>query len=241
MPKVELIYDADCPNIKETRAQLLCSFKKAGLTPRWQEWERSAPESPEYVKHYGSPTILINGQDIERNLKQSDGSNCRLYKNQEGKLKGVPSLEMITAFLLRNKTEKTSSVSPNSKQAGGVRRALAILPGVGAAFLPKLICPACWPAYAGFLSSLGLGFINYTPYLLPLTILFLIVAVGALGYGAKKRWGYGPFILGMIASLTMVLGKFVFSIDGALYGGGCSLGRSINVECLAKKEGGEMS
>lgn len=102
---------------------------------------------------------------------------------------------------------------------GSWRGRAAILPTIGLALLPKLTCPACWPAYAGVLSSLGLGFVNYSPYLLPLTALFLILAVASLGFGAKKRRGYGPLVLGTIAALMLLVGKFVFAIEGALYGG----------------------
>ncbi|KAF0218625.1 MAG: putative Thioredoxin [Geobacteraceae bacterium] len=60
---------------------------------------------------------------------------------------------------------------PCSETAGGGkigwRGMAAMLPGIGLAFLPKLACPACWPAYAGVFSSLGLGFVNYNPYLSP--------------------------------------------------------------------------
>jgi hypothetical protein len=38
------------------------------------------------------------------------------------------------------------------------RQAWLALPGVGASLFPKLACPLCWPAYAGLLSSVGLGF-----------------------------------------------------------------------------------
>jgi mercuric ion transport protein len=40
------------------------------------------------------------------------------------------------------------------------RRTVAILPGIGVSLMPKLICPLCWPAYAGLLSAVGLGFLS---------------------------------------------------------------------------------
>lgn len=49
---------------------------------------------------------------------------------------------------------------------------LSALPAIGIAVLPKLTCAACWSIYSGLLSSLGLGFVNYTHYLLPLTVFF---------------------------------------------------------------------
>jgi hypothetical protein len=93
------------------------------------------------------------------------------------------------------------------------------LPAVGLALLPKLTCAACWPAYAALLSSLGIGFVDYTPYLLPLTATFLVLTVAMLAYRAANRRGYAPFVLGIVASAVVLVGKFVLDSDLALYGG----------------------
>lgn len=92
------------------------------------------------------------------------------------------------------------------------------MPGVGVAMLPKLACPLCWPAYAGLLSSLGLGFLISTAYLLPLTIGFLILALAALAFRATKRRGYGPFLLGLIAGVCVLVGKFLWESNPMTYG-----------------------
>jgi hypothetical protein len=73
------------------------------------------------------------------------------------------------------------------------KQSLAMIPGVGISLLPKLTCPFCWPAYAGLLSSVGLGFRISAEYLLPVTAAFLVVAVGALALRANQRHGYWPF------------------------------------------------
>jgi hypothetical protein len=85
--------------------------------------------------------------------------------------------------------------------------ALAV-PGVGMSMLPKVICPVCSPAYAAVLSSLGLGFLVSTTYLLPVTVAFLAVAVGALAFRASSRRGLRPFGIGVIAASGVVAGKF---------------------------------
>jgi mercuric ion transport protein len=89
---------------------------------------------------------------------------------------------------------------------------------MGTAILPKSVCPACWPAYTGLLSSLGLGFINDTPYLLPVTAGFLMV-VASLGYGAKARPGYTPPLLGLLAAVMMITGKCIVVSDWTVSGG----------------------
>jgi len=56
---------------------------------------------------------------------------------------------------------------------------LALLSFLASAFaaLPILTCPACWPFYAGLLSTLGLSFVDYTPFLLPMTSFLLVIAL----------------------------------------------------------------
>ena len=86
---------------------------------------------------------------------------------------------------------------------------LLAAPGIGLSLMPKIACPACWPAYAGLLSSIGLGFlIPNAKYLLPLTAAFLVLAVGMLAFRARRRHGYVPFALGTLAASLILLGKF---------------------------------
>jgi hypothetical protein len=219
MPTVELIYGLDCPNVKGARGQLLRAFADAGLPPRWQEWDRGAPESPAHVRAYGSPTILINGKDVTGPSPSEGASCCRIYLDENGQFQGVPSVEAIASVLLRAKEGVSSDTGAAAVPRSSWRKALAVLPGTGAALLPNLTCPACWPAYAGLLSAFGLGFIDYTPYLFPLTVLFMILALASLGYRAKDRLGYKPFVIGILAAVTVTTGKFVFFFDPAVYGG----------------------
>ena len=65
-----------------------------------------------------------------------------------------------------------------------------------------------WPFYSGIVSSVGLGFLISTKYLLTLTIAFLILTFGALAYHAKQRRGYGPFGLGIVGAVAVLIGKF---------------------------------
>jgi hypothetical protein len=58
----------------------------------------------------------------------------------------------------------------------------------------------CWPAYAGLLSTLGLGFLISTAYLATLTAAFLALAVGSLAFRASRRRGFAPFWLGFVAA-----------------------------------------
>lgn len=219
MPRVELVYDADCPNVEAARSQLRLALAQAGQAPQWGEWERSDPAAPPYVRRYGSPTILVDGRDVAGGAP-TDANCCRLYHGENGRLQGVPSAETIAAAL--RQAAPTDVAAPHA--SGGLLAWLALIPACTAAIVPNLACPACWPAYAGILSSLGLGFLvpflMQTKYLLPLTMLALLVAVAALAFRARHRRGYGPLLVGLVGAALVVAGKFVLAeSDSAVLAG----------------------
>jgi hypothetical protein len=98
------------------------------------------------------------------------------------------------------------------------KQSLVAIPGAGVSLLPKLACPFCWPAYAGLLSSLGLGFLISAKYLLAITAAFLVLALAALAFRAKHRYGYGPFVVGLVAAVGVLTGKFGWESNPMLYG-----------------------
>ncbi len=216
---VELIYDSDCPNVSEAKKQLKEALIKAGLEARWQEWERSDPKSPHYVRGYASPTILVNGKDVAGFLPEDTVRGCRIYSDITGKFTGSPSQETIASALMGAKKTIGRQTHIALNRGDGWKGIFAVVPLIGAVMIPGISCPACWPAYAGLLGSLGLGFVNYSPYLFWLTVLFLILAVVSLGYKANNRRGYKPFILGVFAAVIVIIGKFLFISNLVTYGG----------------------
>ena len=94
-------------------------------------------------------------------------------------------------------------------------RSVLGIPAAALAALP--LCPACYPAYAGILSALGLTALSDTTVQTGLTVLFLSAALGALLYKAKSRRGYGPLALGTAASVALSISKFVMGSDPITY------------------------
>jgi hypothetical protein len=99
------------------------------------------------------------------------------------------------------------------------KQGILTVPGIGVALMPKLMCPLCWPLYAGILSSIGLGFLISAKYLLPFTIAFLFLTITVLAFRAKQRRGYGPFVLGVVASAAVLMGKFELDSNAVVYSG----------------------
>lgn len=212
MATVDLVYAPDCPNVSLARTNLLLAFARARVKPKWSEYRIGDPEAPAHTRGYGSPTILVDGRDVD-GLPADSEDCCRVYEGTTGRAH-APPVEQIAAALT-----KTSSATTPSSAPTGWRASLATLPGIGLAFLPKIACPACWPAYAGVLTSLGLGFLLDVRLLFPLTAVFLLIAVAALGFRAPRRRGFGPFFVGLVASAVVLGGKFGIESDLAMYAG----------------------
>ena len=56
-------------------------------------------------------------------------------------------------------------------------------------------------------------------YVLWFTVGSLLFAVGMLGYRANNRHGLGPLVIGLLAAILIMLGKFYIRIDSLSYAG----------------------
>lgn len=108
---------------------------------------------------------------------------------------------------------------PYVQRAAGWKHSLGVLPAIGVGLLPKVVCPACWPAYTALLSSLGIGFLPTLPYLMPLTLVSLTVAVAALAWSARRRNALGILGAGFLGAVLVMVGRFALQSNAVLYGG----------------------
>ncbi len=177
--------------------QLQRTLILAGLPAQWDEHDVSADDAPAHTQGYGSPTILVDGRDVSGG-SPTDGSACRLYLGSE--VPGVPPQAAILAAL---------RVPPGTGTFAGV---VAAAPGVILSALPIVACPSCWPAYGSVLGALGVPFLMDSEYLLPLTVVALLIALVGLGWRADRRRNLGPLGLGVVASACILAGKFAFDL-----------------------------
>ena len=104
MASIELIYDATCPNVPAARDRLSEVLASLGMTEGWREWERSSPEAPAYALDYGSPTILVNGEDVAGATGNVGRGACRVYVDPESRrFEGVPSAAALRAVIERHR------------------------------------------------------------------------------------------------------------------------------------------
>lgn len=88
--KIEVQYFSDCPNSAQA-IQLVKEFiSQSAFNIKFKETLVEAPETRRKTKFRGSPTILVNGNDVKGLPEPKEPSlTCRYYQN------GLPTREDI--------------------------------------------------------------------------------------------------------------------------------------------------
>lgn len=94
--KVELLHFLGCPHVPAAREQLRRAFAALGLPAAWDEVDVTADDAPAHVRGYGSPTILVDGEDVT-GAPPGDATSCRVYLGSD--LAGAPPLDALVAAL----------------------------------------------------------------------------------------------------------------------------------------------
>jgi hypothetical protein len=99
-PIVELLYFEGCPNHHAARQLVERIAIEEGAVADVRLVEVSSHEEAEALRFLGSPTVRVNGRDVEPGADERDDFMlaCRVYRTEAG-LDGQPSGEWIrTAF-----------------------------------------------------------------------------------------------------------------------------------------------
>ncbi|MCI0627520.1 MAG: DUF2703 domain-containing protein [Acidobacteria bacterium] len=98
--RVEVLFFEGCPNHAETVQRLKEVLKEVGVGAQIAEIAVPDAETARVVGFLGSPTIRIDGFDVEPAARASRefGMMCRTYL-AGGKRQAIPSREMIRAAL----------------------------------------------------------------------------------------------------------------------------------------------
>ena len=100
MRVIELVWDADCPNVDAARRNLAEALRRTGGAERWTEWRRDDVRAPSYAREAGSPAVLIDGRDVEGILTGAHAC-CRVYVGRDGARTPAPSVEQLVDALER--------------------------------------------------------------------------------------------------------------------------------------------
>lgn len=98
--EIQLVYETTCPNKETTKRLIENILLTHGILTDIIEIDKDDPNAPNFAKNLSSPTILIDGKDIEEGAEGSGGNSCRLYKNESGKLSGTPPRHLLENAIL---------------------------------------------------------------------------------------------------------------------------------------------
>jgi fermentation-respiration switch protein FrsA (DUF1100 family) len=76
------------------------------------------------------------------------------------------------------------------------------------ALLPKATCPLCVAAYAGTVSSLGLGFLLTDRVLTPIIICSLLLSVGSVAWAWTRHHRFGPVVISVVGAIALAAGRW---------------------------------
>jgi hypothetical protein len=102
MMKIELLYFEGCPSYAELLPRLRDLVAAQGIGEEVELRRVETPEDAERERFLGSPTVRVDGEDVDPTARGRDGFGleCRLYKTEDG-LARTPPEEWIRAALER--------------------------------------------------------------------------------------------------------------------------------------------
>ncbi len=91
---IQVLFFQGCPNYKPAVDLVRSVAPHATI----EEVEVKSPEDAERMRFLGSPTILVDGVDVEPSarMRTAFGFSCRTYNG-----KGLPSQEMLASAIWR--------------------------------------------------------------------------------------------------------------------------------------------
>ena len=94
--RIELLYWEGCPSYPEARELLEQVLAERGVGAEVEMREVTTHEEAEALRFPGSPTIRIDGRDVDpAGAGARPALTCRIYHLPGGRISPVPSREMI--------------------------------------------------------------------------------------------------------------------------------------------------
>jgi hypothetical protein len=94
--KIELLYWEGCPSYPEALGLLRAVVSERGVAAEVEVREVHTHEEAEALRFPGSPTILVDGRDVDQAGADGEPSlSCRIYRLPDGRVSPVPSREQL--------------------------------------------------------------------------------------------------------------------------------------------------
>jgi hypothetical protein len=100
MRKIELLYWEGCPSYPEARTLLDELLAERGLDVEVELREVETQEDAEALRFPGSPTIRVDGRDVDpRGDSHPASLSCRIYHLDDGRVSPIPSRDQLEKAL----------------------------------------------------------------------------------------------------------------------------------------------
>ncbi len=110
--KVEILYFEGCPNHAPAAEMVERVLKREGIQAQVRTIEVRDAETAETLRFLGSPSVRVNGVDIEADRENDPPFyGCRTY-SVSGKTSGVPPEEWLVDALRRLDKKEASCCRP---------------------------------------------------------------------------------------------------------------------------------
>ncbi len=90
--RIELLYFDGCPSHAQLLPRLRDLLASEGIDEEIELRRVETPQQAERERFLGSPTVRIDGEDVDRTAKERDdfGLECRLYRTEQGLVRTPP-------------------------------------------------------------------------------------------------------------------------------------------------------
>ena len=78
LPLIDLVFFDGCPYVDLARARIKSALDAVSNMAVYREWRDDDPAAPGYVRGLPSPTVLVDGRDVQEGASDSAGSSCRI-------------------------------------------------------------------------------------------------------------------------------------------------------------------
>jgi hypothetical protein len=107
-PRVELLFWAGCPSHPRALEDLRAALAAAGADPAAVEVREVRTDGEaEREGFVGSPTIRIDGADLQPPGDEPTGLTCRIYRTRDGRVSPVPDPDDLRDAVRRALTDRS--------------------------------------------------------------------------------------------------------------------------------------
>ena len=125
--KIEVLYIRECPNHPPVMESIRKILRESQLSQEVKELEVKDGAQAVALAFPGSPTVRVNGADIEHDLPKltSFGLSCRTYVRDDGRRQGVPPDHWIRTAIADALRQGDLRVADN--EAGNLTSAVQVI------------------------------------------------------------------------------------------------------------------